>query len=260
MHAVRARTEVSADAGRVAYERGPLLYCAEGVDNPNGQVLNLVVDEDAPVTAEKSDLLGGIYVLHGRAGSVARELDGSLTTSAARDLTLVPYHLWNNRGPGEMAVWLATTPEAAQPAPAPTLTYTGTLTTSLGEGSSTLALRDQLLPDNSNDHSIPYFHWWPHKDTAEWVQLDLPALANVSRVSVYWFDDGPDGGCRIPAGWQVQYSDGDTWKAVEATTPYPVSKDKLNTIEFASVQTDAVRILVRLPEEYATGLYELIVE
>ncbi len=261
VHAVRARDEVMADAGRVAYERGPLLYAAEWADNPGERVLDLVVDESAPVTAVKSDLLGGIYVLRGKARTVSRELDGSLTTSEPQDLTLIPYHLWNNRGPGEMSVWLATTPEAAQPAPAPTLTYSSTITTSLGETANTLALRDQLLPENSNDHAIPYFHWWPHKDTTEWVQLDLPALANVSKVSVFWFDDGPDGGCRIPADWTIEYRTGDGWAAVEPDSGgYPISKDELNTVTFTTVQTDGIRLLVQLPVEYATGLYEVIVE
>ncbi|MGB3799923.1 MAG: glycoside hydrolase family 127 protein [Lewinella sp.] len=259
VHTVQADSRVSADSGRVAYERGPLVYAAEWADN-DGEVLYLIVDENEPMVAEKSDELGGVYVLRGAARSVARQLDGTLATSDAKPLTLIPYHLWNNRGPGEMAVWLPTTVESAQPAPAPTLTYTSTITSSLDDEKSLIALRDQLLPEHSNDHSIPYLHWWPRKNTREWVQLDLPALANVSKVSVYWFDDGPNGGCRIPADWKVEYRTGDGWAAVVPDGDYPISKDELNTVTFSSVQTDGIRLLVDLPEEFAAGLYEVVLE
>ena len=260
VHAVRARSEVSADTGRVAFERGPLLYCAEWADNPGGEVLNLVVDTQTPVTARADTLLGGVYTLHGRARAVRRALDGGLVMSDARDLTLIPYPLWNNRGPGEMTVWLAERPTAAQPAPAPTLARNSTVTTSLGPEAKTIALTDQLLPAHSNDHGVPYLHWWPHKDTTEWVQLELPALTNVSKVSVYWFDDGPEGGCRVPADWRVEYRSGGEWAPVTPEAGYPNQKDALNTVTFSTVQTDAVRLVVELPEAYASGLYEVILE
>jgi DUF1680 family protein len=91
---VLAGDAVKDDAGRAAVERGPLVYCAEGVDN-GGSALNAVLPLGADFrTAWRPDLLGGVVVLN----STPRE--------KGRPLILVPYYAWAHRGPGEMAVWL----------------------------------------------------------------------------------------------------------------------------------------------------------
>jgi uncharacterized protein len=87
-----------ADArGKVALERGPIVYAVEGVDH-GGRVLDLVVPESARLHAEpRADLFGGVTVLTG---------DVRDTGGASRRLTAIPYYAWSHRGPGEMAVWL----------------------------------------------------------------------------------------------------------------------------------------------------------
>jgi DUF1680 family protein len=94
---VVADARVADDKGKVALERGPIVYCVEGVDN-DGSVLDLAVPDGASFTAEhKTDLLGGVTVLR----ADAADLKGQ-----ARKMTAIPYYAWSNRGPGEMAVWL----------------------------------------------------------------------------------------------------------------------------------------------------------
>jgi len=76
---------------RVALERGPLVYCAEGVDN-NGRVLDLVLPDDARLrSAFRPDLLNGVVVIKAE--------------SKPRNFMAVPYHSWLNRGQNEMTVW-----------------------------------------------------------------------------------------------------------------------------------------------------------
>ncbi len=95
---VLAHASVKDDAGRAAVERGPLVYCAEGVDN-GGSALALAVPAGGEFHAEwRPDLLHGIMVLRSAALG-----DGG------RPLVLVPYYAWAHRGPGEMAVWLVRT-------------------------------------------------------------------------------------------------------------------------------------------------------
>ncbi len=61
---VAANEQVAADRGRVALQRGPLVFAAEWVDNPNGKVRNLVLPESARLTAEwKPELLNGVEVV-----------------------------------------------------------------------------------------------------------------------------------------------------------------------------------------------------
>jgi DUF1680 family protein len=83
--------------GKVALERGPLVYAVEGVDN-GARVLDLVVPDTASIEpAERRDLLGGVTVLTG----AIRGANGE-----PRSVLAIPYYAWSHRGPGEMAVWL----------------------------------------------------------------------------------------------------------------------------------------------------------
>ena len=84
------------NAGKHAFERGPLVYAAEAADN-GGAVLDLVVPADARLDSSfRRNLLGGVRVLTGQAIRGDRRVP----------FTAVPYFAWANRGPGEMAVWI----------------------------------------------------------------------------------------------------------------------------------------------------------
>lgn len=109
LHAHPLATE---DLGRVAIRRGPLIYCAEEVDNGVLPQL-LTLSLDATLTAEfRPDLLGGATVLTGPA--TITETEGweeviyrdSAPITRPGTITLVPYHLWANRAAGGMLVWL----------------------------------------------------------------------------------------------------------------------------------------------------------
>ncbi len=99
---------VEADGGRVALQRGQLVYCAEWPDQPGQRVLNLILPDEARLDPQwRGDLLGGVTVLQGRAQAL--QADGTLRE---QDFAAIPYYAWANRGPGEMAVWLARNREA----------------------------------------------------------------------------------------------------------------------------------------------------
>jgi DUF1680 family protein len=100
---VIANEKVEADRGRVALMRGPMVFCIEGADVEGGKVNDLVLSDDAPLqSAFRNDLLGGVQVITG-AAQPQQELV---------EFTAIPYYAWANRGKGEMAVWLARTPDA----------------------------------------------------------------------------------------------------------------------------------------------------
>ena len=124
-----------------------------------------------------------------------------------------------------------------------------------------MALNDQETPKSSNDHDNIYYHWWPKKDTLQWVQYSFAKPTAVSSAKVYWFDDSPWGGCRIPAAWQLFYqtASGD-WQPVKAKTAYPVSKDKFDEVTFEPVQTTALRMQVQLPKDASSGIIEWSVQ
>lgn len=118
------------------------------------------------------------------------------------------------------------------------------------------AVSDGIEPSSSNDDSIPRFTWWSHRGTDEWITYDLKATRSVSSCSVYWFDDGPDGGCRVPASWTVLYKDGADWKPVTGASLGSVDKDKYNEVAFHPVTTTELKLAVKLQTSYSGGILE----
>jgi hypothetical protein len=99
---VVARSEVKEMRGRMALERGPIVYCAEWPEAEGGHAMDLFCDTRAPMTtASDPNFFGGVTLIK----TEARRM--SEPAARARPLTLIPYYLWANRGPGEMSVWLS---------------------------------------------------------------------------------------------------------------------------------------------------------
>lgn len=121
---------------------------------------------------------------------------------------------------------------------------------------SEAALSDKLLPDGSNDDSIPRFTWWDHKGTEEWVAYKFPANRTFQKCRVFWFDDGPRGGCRVPESWKLQVKVVGEWRDVEADGPYPVLKDKWNEVSFKPIGGTEIRLVAKLQKEHSSGILE----
>jgi DUF1680 family protein len=110
---VVANEAVAADRGCLALQRGPLVYCAEGIDQPGKRVLNLTLPDGDFAPAWREDLLGGVMTIKGRA---LTDPGGAKT---GQEFTAIPYYAWANRGPGEMTVWFKSSLRSAPTAPAP---------------------------------------------------------------------------------------------------------------------------------------------
>ena len=104
---VVADAKVTEDKGKYAIQRGPLIFCAEWPDNPESSLLNLVIDEKPEFSVEFiPSLLNGTDVITTSAHHASRNINGSVVLGEPELIKLIPYHLWNNRGKGEMRVWL----------------------------------------------------------------------------------------------------------------------------------------------------------
>ena len=108
---VYADPRVRADAGRVALQRGPVVYCLEGVDNGDN-LDTLQLPSDAALDAEFApDLLGGVVRIE-LAGERAQPWDGlplyhtQPPATSPATLSAVPYYAWANRATGDMLIWL----------------------------------------------------------------------------------------------------------------------------------------------------------
>jgi hypothetical protein len=121
-HPVAANPLVSADYGRVAVQRGPLVYCLEQVDQEDrGSIFDFALSASAApswgFTSEfRPDILGGIMVLKHQGLATAKPLSEEPLYHAFEkaprnqekevDLTFIPYYAWANRLPGAMEVWI----------------------------------------------------------------------------------------------------------------------------------------------------------
>ena len=117
---VKANNKVEADRGRIAVERGPIVYCAEFPDN-NFDIFSVFMNRTPKFeVVEKPDLLYGINQLKTGAQTLGYDDQGRLTTTDV-NLTLIPYYAWAHRGSGAMEVWLPQELSASRPAMPATL-------------------------------------------------------------------------------------------------------------------------------------------
>lgn len=252
---VRANYKVEADRGRISVERGPIVYCAEWPDN-DFDVLSIVMNREPKFeVVEKPELLYGLNQLKTDAQVLSYDDNGRLVAEDVK-LTLIPYYAWCHRGSGPMSVWLPQELTATRPAMPATLASQSKLDASY-KVRSLSSINDRLVPKDEFDRSMPYYHWWPKQATTEWMSYEFPEPATVQSATVYWFDDAPWGGCRVPKYWKIYYMDeAGEWQEVTGADKYGVEKGCANTVNFDPVKTKAVKLEVRQPDEHSAGLFE----
>ncbi|MBJ6111084.1 glycoside hydrolase family 127 protein [Hymenobacter sp. BT523] len=102
---VQAHPNVPDNVGKVALQRGPVVYCAEWTDN-EGKASNIIVPAGTAFTAvEKPEVLNGITQLTASVPVVKVDPATNTISTVRQTLTAIPYYAWANRGKGEMTVW-----------------------------------------------------------------------------------------------------------------------------------------------------------
>lgn len=227
---IKAHDKVEADRGRLAVERGPIVFCAEGADN-GGKAFDVVLPADVTF-AEGTVKIGD-------------QSFPSLKSSSG--VTLVPCCVWGNREPGnEMQTWFRT----ESPAVAVSASH-------CFFRDSVDAAFDGILPMSSGDQSIPRLTFWPHCGVDEWVQCEFNAAKEVGGVEVYWFDDTGSGRCRVPESWNVEWRPGRDAPWRDIGDAGAIAKDRFCAIDFPSpVKAQAVRLRVKLQQGFSGGILE----
>ena len=114
---VVANERVADDRGRVAVQRGPLVYCAEAADNTGHSIFRFLLPRKPKFSVADRTINGqhqvsfGVKAIEVDGQTVDTDSEGRATVSDTR-LTLIPYYAWNHRGAGEMEVWLPQSIEA----------------------------------------------------------------------------------------------------------------------------------------------------
>ena len=257
---VRANNKVAADRGMISVERGPLVYCAEHPDN-NFDIMGALINQNPQFRLGKGEIAGTpIQTLITDAQTLNFNKQGKLETSD-QTLTLIPYYAWCHRGSGKMRVWLPQDLNATNPSQPATLASESKVSSSTEKMPALSAINDRLVPKDENDRSVPYTHWWPKNGSTEWLGYEFPEASTVQSATVYWYDDGPWGGCRVPQSWRILYQDAQgQWQPVSGADGYPTDKGSACTVNFDPVKTKALRLEVVLPNDNSAGLFEWIVK
>ena len=253
------------DCGKVAFERGPIVFCLEGNDQADGKVFNKYILNTSSIQAHfEQNLLNGVMVLEGDAKELQQ--NGEVKDVKFR---AIPYSTWNNRGSQQMEIWVANTPAKAVATPAQTIaslaqTFSnrGPIQNDAPETAPTDSwaggVNDQWEPRRSSDTSKPYHYWWLKQGTTEAISYQFDKEYEVSNVQVYWLDfDHYDGNFRTPESWCLYYKDAQgEWQEVADHSPYTVRKDCYNSVDFAPVKTTGLKILAKLQKGESGGVLE----
>ena len=256
---VYADPKVKADVGRVALQRGPIVYCLEGVDN-DGQVRNLVLPKDAKLTAYVRK--GPAPRRRGRArrgaGGDRADDDGKLVTRS-RKFQAVPYCDLGQPQAGADGRLAARdagvgriprrtgrhSPTACGSAPRTSIP------TTRWPRSTTADVRNRRTTT-----SIPRMTWWDHKGSDEWLSYRFAEPRQVSeavRLLVRRHRHRPLPGA---GGMAVAVEGRDEWKPVKLTggSRYGTGLDQFNKVTFEPVRTSELKMEVRLQGDFSGGV------
>ena len=244
--------------GRAAIQRGPLIYCAEQIDNLS-PVNELVIPRGAKLKPVfRKDVLGGIVEIEAEAEQVAaadwdRNLYQPLQPAKKATAKLIPYGFWDNRKSGPMEVWIPMTP------PTPKITGPeGKAKVSLSYKSNNAqpwGINDGIEPASSGEQPNALCHFWPHKGGEEWVQYTWDKPQTIAGSKIYWFDDTGRGECKLPKDFKLQVLIGGQWSDL-AVKGKEITLNKWTELTFEPVTTTALRLVVQQQDGWASGIHE----
>ncbi|UZR99416.1 glycoside hydrolase family 127 protein [Chondrinema litorale] len=255
---VEAHENVVYDRGKTTFQRGPVVYCFEGVDYDKGSIFSTYVPEGAEVKAEyKKDFLGGVVTLDVAGKGLFKE--GETIKEEDVALQAIPYYSWNNRGKSEMLIWMPDNAETAVVRDMNSLTAQAT--PSVEGYDKGFGLKDGFTPKNSGDVDKNFFFWWLKNGSEEWVKYEFEKPVKISKSDVYWLNyDHYDYTARAPKSWELEYLKGEEWLPVKNKTSYNTELNQFNSVEFEPVTTTAIRLNATMQDSVSAGILEWRVE
>lgn len=254
--------KVEADRNRFAISRGPLVYCAEEIDNASA-----TQNYYLPKLPSQYQIKRHINELPEDVPAIVID-SKRIDTGEGAELMLVPYYIWNNRGAGTMNVWFARDAETA-------LRATETKTKAYGEFGTVeasftcqydnvRAVIDGKLPESSHDSSIPRWTSWPQNGKPQQITFSFDKPQMVSEFAAYFYQELPGRGeVRVPESWSLERLFGGNWEPVELylTDSYSVLKDTFNKVKFKDAkECEKIRMLIKPQEGFSAGILEITMD
>lgn len=251
----KANEKVEADRNRIAITRGPLIYCAEST-NSNEQVQRLFLDKIPHQTNIKVDKIESGILKNILAIEMPLKLVNA-TQVTDKQVSLIPYYAWNNRGNNSMEVWLPTHKEQIIYLDKDVVRggkFSGVKASSVAVDANLSAISDNRRPMNSRDLSISPWKSSPEDNNKQWIEIEMDKLP-VRSIGLYWFVD--DNKVLLPSSWSMEYKKDGEWIPfdVYVTDIYGTDLDKYNVVHPGSkLICSAIRININPQKEKTIGI------
>ena len=251
----KAIDNVEADRGRLCITRGPLVYCAEDVDNVSAPASYVISPAGDSAVIRKGDgLMKDIDFITVPARSIQNPGDTKLT--------FVPYYAWDNRTDGAMIVWIAANDDVALAAMPPMPDYisdiTATYTCDIDDVNPIVTNK---FPSSSHDTSMLRWTSWPRKGEKQSIELKLTHPVGLESLAVYWYDDGGD--VRMPEAWDLEYLQRGQWHKfpIYVTDEYRMLKDQYNMVHPGhDILPEALRLNITPQPDASAGILSIQLE
>ena len=257
----KAIEKVEADRNRLCLTRGPLVLCAEEIDNEHdvvGYFLSKGYATKSDMAKFEAGELKGIPNFRVAASAIAKDENEVDAT-----LTLVPYYAWNNRGDKKsMNVWFACDATTARNGMERTPQHIASIKASYTYNrDDAYAVIDGIHPKSSSDSSILRWTSYRQQSKKQAIEIRLKKRQPIESVSAYWYEDNRS--VRRPKSWSAEYLLDGKWHEYSPyiTDQFGTAIDQFNMVHPAeSVEAEAIRLKIIPQEGYAVGLLEVIVE
>ena len=247
--------KVTTNKGLVAIRRGPIVYCAEGVDNEIMKSLySVVVATDAEIRVnELARLAGRPGEDHfGVENCVTLTVDASyhgsmMTEMETGELTLIPYAMWGNRGTTLMQVFL--NEDSIEDAPLESYATPSASFEHFNYNLLAKYLNDGINFNLANNWST---YDTPNAVGTDWCQYEFETPVRIWGSFVSWKHDG--NGVKVPVGLIIKYWDGESWQEaahITDSSKFPINSTSVTNgeghYEFDTVTTTKIRLYPQNP-------------
>ena len=252
--------KVEENLDRIAITRGPLVYCAEEVDN-DGLVQRFILQGESSQaevtyeTLEEGPLQGMVSIQN-----PSLELVNGVGQDSS--MKLIPYFAWNNRGNGSMNVWFPKTEKLAQEALEDSIfnnrKYGKVSATFCAEGDSVEALSDGRRPQSANDKTLSRWTSFGQAGKSQTVFLEFPESQKMESLGVYWVDNEKE--VCIPKSWDMEYLKNGEWLPFKLYVTDFFGLDKNMYIVVHPSQDlicEGLRLNIHPQDGKSVGLYDL---
>ena len=257
----KAIEKVEADRNRLCITRGPLVLCAEEMDNEHdviGYILSKGYTAANSVARYDSGELKGIP--HFSVAASALDKEEKVVDAT---LTLLPYYAWNNRGDlKSMNVWFAEDAKSAREGMEKVAPHIASVKASYTYNrDDAYAIIDGVNPKSSHDTSILRWTSYRQQDTTQTIEIKLKKRQPIESMSVYWYEDR--GKVKRPESWSAEYLLDGKWHEYQPyiTDHFGIALNQFNMVHPSEpIEAEEIRLKVVPQKGYAVGILEVIVE